>query len=416
MHICIFVSNDLLNDPRVARHAETLGHAGHDVVVLCAKTDRTRWHEARDGFTIHRIRSPASIVDFLRRRGRNGAQTYASLLYQVASNLNRYKRHILGRTIRPIMRMFLPLRRSFITCILNPIYFTLAFWKAGSRLGADVYWTNDFDVLAAGVLCAGFSRILIHDSHELFPDTFVGYRVYPAPVLAWIRLLESLLIKRADRIITVNPFLAQIMSARYHVQMPTVILNVPSAIVEDDPPERATKVVLYQGIYHYHRGLENLIRACEFLHENVKLVLRGYGPNEDDLRRIAANYPNCEFQDPVPMTELVSAARETGDVGVVAYMPVSVSVRHCSPNKLFEYIAAGLPVVGSNLPFLKLIIEGNQIGNVFDPNDPQSIADAINATLADLPRFRRNVNRIQKQYSWQEEQKKLVALVKEITS
>jgi glycosyltransferase involved in cell wall biosynthesis len=83
-----------------------------------------------------------------------------------------------------------------------------------------------------------------------------------------------------------------------------------------------------------------------------------------------------------------------------------------SPNKLFEYFQAGVPVVGSNLPFLRAVIIGSGVGHLFDASDPKSIAMAINAATRNerLKQLRINVLRVRGKYSWDEERKKLVGI------
>ena len=171
------------------------------------------------------------------------------------------------------------------------------------------------------------------------------------------------------------------------------------------------KVALYHGRHVPMRGLEELVQSCEFLHKDVTLVLRGYGTIEAELRELGKPFTNCKFAPPVPMEKLTEVA-SSADVGVIPYIPVNINNYFTSPNKLFEYIGAGLAVVGSDVPFLRQIILENEIGYVFNPRDPQSIADAINKATRkeNLAHLRANVQRIKHKYSWQAEQKKLLAI------
>lgn len=97
------------------------------------------------------------------------------------------------------------------------------------------------------------------------------------------------------------------------------------------------------------------------------------------------------------------------------YIPVNTNNYFASPNKLFEYLQAGLPVVTSDLPFLRKIVTENKIGYLFDPRDPRSIADAINTatTEENLQLLRANVRKIKDHYSWEEEQGKLLAIIRD---
>ena len=410
MRICMFVSNDMTSDPRVSRHAETLGRMGHEVVVVCPKSPSTSHLEERTSYRVVRCNLFPPARDKMSRRKSVSAPTRN----RTYSFPQERPQRLFGRVMREIVA-------SLFRLLLHPTRLTYVFWKAGRKFNAHVYYTNDLDTLLAGVLCSGASRILIHDAHELWPDQFIGMGIYRSPAIAWMRILERLLIRRAEIVFTVNEFIAEVMQKRYRIEKPHVVLNLPAVdpLKPGKTPRKtgSPKVALYQGLYTSQRGLENVIRACEFLENDVVLVLRGSGPTEQQLRAIAKPFGNCSFEAPVKMSETVTAAAQTADVGLVSYLPVNINNYFASPNKLFEYIQAGLPVVSSDLPFLRSIIAGNEIGLLFDPRDPGDIAAKINMATRDamLAIFRANVNRVQRRYRWDEEQEKLVSLIRRLT-
>jgi glycosyltransferase involved in cell wall biosynthesis len=403
MRICMFVSNDLVNEPRVTRHAETLGKSGHTVRVTCTKSDRTPDFERRDNYSITRVSLslPRTAEVYSQRRLKVQLQREDSILARLP---------LLALAHSLELALGYSLRLAFVSILL-----TCKLAKCGRAINAHVYVSSDLDTLFAGALCAGASRKLIYDAHELWPDQFVG--TAPSPLIAAFRILESVLLKRVDAVITVNEFISNELEVRYKIRKPYVVLNVPKKELRV-PPETirpcGTKTVLYQGAYQVARGLENLVRACQFLRDDVTLVLRGYGPIESELREIAKDFGNCRFDGPVPASELVLAA-SSADLGVIPYGPVHLDNYFASPNKLFEYIQAGLPVVASDLPFLRKIIAENQIGYLFDPRHPRSIADAINAatTEENLRILKANVRRIKDRYSWEEEQTKLLTIIRD---
>jgi glycosyltransferase involved in cell wall biosynthesis len=387
---------------------------GHEVLVVCPESQSMSLPKEHDFYAIRRYPTYVSLRDLGRRRPKEGAVPFVA----PKTSLGRPTTHA-GPRPRGLLAK---VTEKFVRLIAYPAYLTWALWKAGREFNAHVYVTNDLDTLLAGVLCSMTSRALVHDAHELWPDQFIGMGVYSSTALAWLRMLERILLRRANVVITVNEFIGEELEKRYKIRKPQVILNVPALEhyhLVHRPVRRATakKVALYQGLFTFHRGLENLVNACQFLEDDVTLVLRGYGPNENQLREIAKQYTNCRFEKPVHMNELVSAAANTGHIGIVPYAPVNINNYLASPNKLFEYIQAGLPVVGSDLPFLRKIILGHEVGYVFDPNSPSDIARAINTATRDsvLPILRTNVRRIQKRYCWDEEQEKLVSLVRRLT-
>jgi glycosyltransferase involved in cell wall biosynthesis len=117
--------------------------------------------------------------------------------------------------------------------------------------------------------------------------------------------------------------------------------------------------------------------------------------------------------DPVPMADLVATASEA-DVGVVPYTAYSPGYYYASPNKLFEYMFAGLAIAVSNLPVLEKIVRDHDLGVVFDPSDPKHIAEQLNALVGNHDRLRacrENATRVSRdRYHWDHEGGKLIGL------
>jgi glycosyltransferase involved in cell wall biosynthesis len=389
----MLVTNDMLNDPRVARHAETLGNQGFSVTVVCPLTQRTKSREARNTYEIIRVRS--GVFDHL-------AEVSNRRKRQIKSSQNN------GPAI--VLRIILALIR--ISAL------QLKLLRSAQKIHADVYCSNDLDTLLIGVICAGFERKLVYDSHELWTDMLIGV---PPFIKAVLRQIEKHLIRRADAVMTVNEYIAKELKSRYafdrtvHVVYSYPILPVGKKI----GPRRTdpVKKVLYQGRYSPERGLENLVRASEYLLPDVELVLRGYGEIEKDLRRLASSHENVHFETPVKMEDLVEAA-QNADVGVVSYMPTNLCNYLASPNKLFEYIHAGLAIAASDMPFLRKIVQEDGIGILFDPRNPRNIAEALNTITrpAELERCKNNVALASGKYTWGSESGKLVHMYRELTN
>jgi glycosyltransferase involved in cell wall biosynthesis len=320
--------------------------------------------------------------------------------------------------VNPVARV-LDLLTGFLTYILYHLDMEFHFAKIGREFKADIYTSNDLDTLLAGVLCTYPSRKLVYDAHELWADMNVGMG-YSSLLIAFFRIIERILIKKTDSVITVNEFLAEELRKQYRLSVtPYVILNLPHTnFVEFRKHQpHGRKTALYQGGFIANRGLENVIRACEFLNDDVQLVLRGFGAIEDELRRIAKPFRNCRFDPPLPLDELVSAA-SAADVGIVTYLPINLNNYLASPNKLFEYIQAGIPIVASNLPFIQKIVKENDLGILFDPSKPKEIALAINQATEEerLRTLKANVMKVRHLYSWEREQRKLIAIYEQYSS
>jgi glycosyltransferase involved in cell wall biosynthesis len=274
------------------------------------------------------------------------------------------------------------------------------------RTGAQVYYCNDLDTLDVGVVMKLTGRRLIYDSHELYCEMVpVGLRK------SFSALFEKMFVNIADVLITVNPFIASELSRRYMIIKPIhVVLNCPETYVPQSATQSLHKpvVALYHGGLDADRGLENLVKASLDFNDQVRLVIRGNGKLETRLRQLASDASNVRFEKRVPMDQVIQAAT-TADIGVIPYLATNLNQYYCSPNKLFEYIQAGLAVVTSDFPFLKQVVIDNGIGEVFDPRDPIDIARKVNfvSEKRNLEKFKRNVQRVRQKYTWQEERKKL---------
>ncbi|HUG53898.1 MAG TPA: glycosyltransferase, partial [Vicinamibacteria bacterium] len=279
----------------------------------------------------------------------------------------------------------------------------------------DVFHAHDLVTLpAAWAARARRGGCVVYDAHELFTELS---RLDPVS-RAGFRLLEAALIGRVDRVLTVNESIAGELVRRYRVPPPLVLRNCPRTFGRRPEAGKSTlrrraglpagtPVVLYQGLYMPHRGLENLVRASA-LFVRARLVFMGWGPLLDELRALAVREAVTDrviFIDPVPMDDLLEVTAGA-DVGVVPYRNVGLNNFYTSPNKLFEYCAAGVPVVASAFPELRKVVEGLQLGRTFDPDDPASIARAVNAVVedpAEAARLRANAARVAGQFTWEGE-------------
>ena len=118
------------------------------------------------------------------------------------------------------------------------------------------------------------------------------------------------------------------------------------------------------------------------------------------------------FTEPVAPDRVVYYS-VSASVGVVIYLRTSLNNYYATPNKLYEYISAGLPVVSSNFPALSEIVEGYGLGGTFDPEEPKSIAAAINQVLADEQRYdtmRKNALEAATIFNWETESRKLLEI------
>jgi glycosyltransferase involved in cell wall biosynthesis len=289
----------------------------------------------------------------------------------------------------------------------------------------DVVHANDIATLVPGYLATRLNGArLVYDTHEYAPG--VPYR---KAAWAWLAsTLERLLIGRCAAVITVSDGIADRLQGRYGLERrPTVLRNLPDLPPpgrEPQPRLRETigvgdqPLVLHQGAVAADRGCESLVRAFAGLDSAHLLFLGADGDYAAGLERLAGELgvaTRVHFHPPVPLTQLLSYTVE-GDVGVSLLEDTCENHRLALPNKLFEYIAAGLPVVVSDLPEMRRLVAEREIGWLVDPGDPAGIARVLERALASRedPELHERVRRAAADLNWPRERARLIELYKHL--
>ena len=249
----------------------------------------------------------------------------------------------------------------------------LALRRAGRRAPPfDVVHAHDFATLPAGRLLSRGGARLVYDAHEIYVD-----QEPDAPRLhrTLIRLLEGPLARRADAVVTVSePIAEELQSSLRLAAKPLVVLSCPPRTdVEPAPRGDGPLLALYQGAIGPGRPLEDLVVAARHA-EEVELTARVPG---------APPLEGVKPAEPVEPDRLVEAAAAF-HVGIVINRPVTRNDELVLPNKLFEYLMAGLAVVVPRLPGLTPIVENEGIGLTYGPGRP----DLLGAALTELARDR----------------------------
>jgi glycosyltransferase involved in cell wall biosynthesis len=272
----------------------------------------------------------------------------------------------------------------------------LRVWWEILRTNAYAYHVHNIHPGPAAWLVSVVRRArLVYDGHELYGDEgqagIPGGRV---AARASIRL-ERLLIRRSDVAITTNASRARVLEER-HGRPVRVLANVPS-VVQDvrplDPGYPAQgNVLLYQGGIYPERAFYEVVRAVALV-DDLQLVILGFGRDGAieqirDWARDAGVGHRVHILPPRPFDELVRTAA-AATIGIVPLKGERLNHRLGDTNKLHEYLMAGLPVVASDLPEIRLVVQEGEppVGELFDPDSPESIARAISKILSDPEQY-----------------------------
>lgn len=265
----------------------------------------------------------------------------------------------------------------------------------------------------------------IYDSIELV----VGMnQLEGRPLRKWIwRVYESFGIRGAADIFAVCGSDAEHLQKVYpRIQIPKVIRNIPlynvtesggNPLREKYKISKNIKIGIYQGMVFKGRGLHNLIRAA-VLYRDLVLFIVGDGPLLPELKILADQSDIADriiFTGGVPFEKL-SEYTAGADIGFTIISGKGLSYYHALPNKLFEYIQAGIPVIGSDYPEIKKVIEEDDIGVTVSPHSVEAITNAIGNMMIpeNYERFKKNIIQIREKYTWQKESDLYLQVIRKI--
>jgi glycosyltransferase involved in cell wall biosynthesis len=241
---------------------------------------------------------------------------------------------------------------------------------------------NDYNTLWVGAAARVVSpgTAVVYDSHELWPDR----NLRPEPRW-WLLACEAALVRTAHAVLATSPGHADVMARRYRIPRPLVVLNVPARThAIEAGPAREPDVAVYVGGLQPHRGLEPAIDALALVSE-LRLRLVGPGRREyvgELLARARALGvgDRVEVREPVEPDAVLDAIRGAA-FGLALFQPVCLSHRLVAPNKLFEYSAAALPTLASDLPVMRAFVEEWGLGLTVVADDVRQVAEAARTLL-----------------------------------
>jgi glycosyltransferase involved in cell wall biosynthesis len=369
-HICFTFLGDIQFDSRLSKCARSLFEKGYRVTVVIASEKREK--RQSPGITLKTIRIP---------RARRGKLRFLS-------------------------------------------FYLKSLWPAlHSR--ADCYFASDLYSLPIAYLAARFCHAnLIYDSREFY-SSIAALRDRQEVQRFW-SYIERKMIPRADAVFTVNDALAESISIRYSIPKPVALLNCPrkQAVHKSDRLRRllslavGPRILLYQGGLQRGRGIHTMLSVINRI-AGALLVLMGNGDLKDEVLEIIKRDKLGQkvfLLDAVRVGDLLDRTA-SAHVGLCLIENYGESYYHSLPNKLFEYVAAGVPVVASNFPEIGRFVESNQVGLCVNPENEDEIVAAIQRLVNDTELHRafvRHCEETASRYTWENEAVKLVAAIDDL--
>ncbi len=306
----------------------------------------------------------------------------------------------------------------FVLNILSSIF---ALRNAAARENPDFFHAHDIDGLLAVAPVARRKKIpLIYDSHELWSENLANRQ------LKWVKwlipILEKYLIGFSQYGITASQSYADQLKKKYHrdfflVRNMPKLENIRKSSLDFHQMFPGETVLLHVGQTGAARGADKLIEMMQYLPTNFTLVFLG-GKNSQGLSYQVKSLKltdRIHFIDAVPPIELISAIK-TSDIGLVMTEGLSLSKYYSLPNKLLQYMAAEVPVLASDIPEHRRIIEQEKIGELVSAN-PKEMAETIEEMVKpeNFILYKQNLQGLSaERYNWETEGKRLVEFYKNL--
>jgi len=291
-------------------------------------------------------------------------------------------------------------------------------YRRALEIDADVYHLHDPELLRIALKLKKQGKKVIYDAHEDVPRDILTKSYIPSflrkTVSRRFEKFENKVAGQLDGIICATPFIRDRFKK---INPKTIDINNFPLIGEIEfaeiPWESRLDQVCYIGVITKIRGILEMVRAAEI--SGVKLKMAGtFDENSKDLLK---NEKGMNMMDELGMINRVQSVelKKLCKAGLVIFHPVPNHI-DAQPNKIFEYMASGLPVIGSNFPLWKEIIEQGGCGICVDPMKPEAISQAIKTIIENPEKSSKmganGIRLVKEKYNWDAENVKLVAFYK----
>lgn len=320
------------------------------------------------------------------------------------------------RKVHRFKSFFQNLPENIITDALRFTHYMFLVFFRFKKEKPDYVNCHSLSVLFVGVLFKKITQSqLIYDPHELETER-AGLKGIKQKISKW---LERKLIKYIDHLIVVSDSIGEWYKREYNLKEVFVIRNIPdnrntktgtSTILKDkfNIPDNDL-LFIYQGLLSKGRGLELLLNTFAEISTNKHLVIMGYGVLEPIIKKYESKYTNIHFQEAVKPEEIMRYT-EGCDIGISLIENIGLSYYYCLPNKFFEYILSGIPVIASDFPDMSFYINKTQCGWIAKPEKEAFVKVLNEIKLEDVILKKKNCTGLNSTLGWHNEEKSLIPI------
>lgn len=279
----------------------------------------------------------------------------------------------------------------------------------------DIIHANDLNALIPAYLASRKLHCkLVYDSHEINVENYTTEG--RSSIANFMKAIEQYLVKRVDLMVCVSHAAADYFASTYGISKPMVVTNcsLRKETLTEEPPKHPGFEVINHGQFYPGRGYEEMVEAAELVKgfPDIHICVRGFGKLEKTMREQVKEkrLDQFVFYPPVNVEQLIPEAAHS-HVGVAITKPVCLNFKLSVSNKLFEYAAAGLPVIMSDIPEHRYLNEKYHFGLILPDNTPQSLADAVRQLYQDHELYMQlaaNAKRMSQEVNWENEFQKLI--------
>lgn len=289
-------------------------------------------------------------------------------------------------------------------------------YKTALNINADVYHFHDPELIPIGLKLKRKGKKVIYDVHEDIPRSILSKKyinpIFKKPISKTFEAYEKYAARKFDRIVTATPFINQrfklINDGTVNVNNYPILKELYSE-KKSKSKRQSQKYVSYVGGFSENRGSSQIIRAAN----NFDCMLKVAGPiSNSSIKKEIEVHPNITYLSIINRKE-VKELLQNSIAGLVTFLPEPNHI-NAQPNKMFEYMSAGIPVIASNFSLWKDIIETHNCGICVDPESPEDIKNAVNYLLENpnqvIEMGKNGRKAIEQKFNWEKESKKLLNL------